>query len=348
MAESDSSSSSVKKRITDTFNKAMRLASDNMRVATEKMGLVEKTEYDVSFQNLVLQFKRSKEWTEKVVRGIEDLLLPDSKFHVKDFIYSKLVKRPDKAFSRPTAATMFGDLLLEAGQEFGSDLPLGSFLLQQGEVEKKIGSARMEFIHTVTSLVLSPLNMFLREDLKVIQNEYNCLEGKRRRLDSCKARVKRGGSEEKILAAEADLRLAQSEFDRQFEVTKLLLEKIPNSHASNARHLQNLIEAERVFYEKCLRCVTDVSNAIEVGHSVDGGRASAPVSVPYAEETSSAEGEDPPKSATVLYDFDASDESEMSVLANEIVLVSETDEKWAWAEKGEEKGKVPIHYLKFD
>ena len=55
-----------------------QLASDNMRVATEKMGLVEKTEYDVSFQNLVLQFKRSKEWTEKVVRGIEDLLLPDS------------------------------------------------------------------------------------------------------------------------------------------------------------------------------------------------------------------------------------------------------------------------------
>ena len=41
--------------------------------------------------------------------------------------------------------------------------------MQQGEVEKKIGSARMEFIHTVTSLVLSPLNMFLREDLKVIQ-----------------------------------------------------------------------------------------------------------------------------------------------------------------------------------
>ena len=54
---------------------------------------------------------------------------------------------------------------------------------------------------------------------------------------------------------------------------------------------------------------------------MDGGRASAPVSVPYAEETSSAEGEDPPKSATVLYDFDASDESEMSVLANEVSLI---------------------------
>eukprot|EP00118_Oscarella_pearsei_P001046 m.6451 g.6451 ORF g.6451 m.6451 type:complete len:337 (+) comp15924_c0_seq2:69-1079(+) len=325
--------SSIKKRAFQFFARAKQYTQ-------EKIGSAEKTQYDVSFENLVLQANRTKEWTEKVVKGIEDILLPDSKFHFKDFFYDKLTVRGNKTVSRPTAATVFGQVLLDAGHDLGPESPFGSFLLQHGEVEKKIGAARAEFIQMVSTLVLSPLKAFLVEDMKVIQKEQKSLEAKRLDLDTCKNRAKKANSD-KALMAEEELRAAQSEFDKQQEVTKLLLEKIPYSHASNAQHLQNLVEAERQYYEKCLRYAREAASKYP-----DCGASSSAVSVPYS-ENSEEDGSDLPEKAKVIYDFDASDETQLSVLANEVVTVSEKDEKWALVKRGEDAGKVPLTYLEF-
>lgn len=46
------------------------------------------------------------------------------------------------------------------------------------------------------------------------------------------------------LQAECDLRVAQSEFDRQAEITKLLLEGISTSQSSHLRHLHAFVEAQ--------------------------------------------------------------------------------------------------------
>lgn len=47
-----------------------------------------------------------------------------------------------------------------------------------------------------------------------------------------------------ILQAECDLRVAQSEFDRQAEITKLLLEGISTSQSIHLRHLHAFVEAQ--------------------------------------------------------------------------------------------------------
>eukprot|EP00118_Oscarella_pearsei_P001045 m.6448 g.6448 ORF g.6448 m.6448 type:complete len:174 (+) comp15924_c0_seq1:69-590(+) len=119
--------SSIKKRAFQFFARAKQYTQ-------EKIGSAEKTQYDVSFENLVLQANRTKEWTEKVVKGIEDILLPDSKFHFKDFFYDKLTVRGNKTVSRPTAATVFGQVLLDAGHDLGPESPFGEVVFSWGSL----------------------------------------------------------------------------------------------------------------------------------------------------------------------------------------------------------------------
>lgn len=52
--------------------------------------------------------------------------------------------------------------------------------------------------------------------------------------------------------------MAQSEFDRQAEITKLLLEGIGSSQASHLRHLHSLVEAQANYYSRCLHAINDL------------------------------------------------------------------------------------------
>lgn len=54
-----------------------------------------------------------------------------------------------------------------------------------------------------------------------------------------------------LFKAERDLRVAQSEFDRQSEITKSLLEGISTSQASHLRHLHAFIENQVRYYKNC-------------------------------------------------------------------------------------------------
>lgn len=54
------------------------------------------------------------------------------------------------------------------------------------------------------------------------------------------------------------------------------------------------------------------------------------------------------KRARVLYDYDAHDSSELSLLANEVIIVSQSPElesDWMFGERGAQRGKVPLAYL---
>lgn len=54
------------------------------------------------------------------------------------------------------------------------------------------------------------------------------------------------------------------------------------------------------------------------------------------------------RKARVLYDYDAAGSSELSLLADEVIMVSSVpgmDSDWLMGERGTQKGKVPITYL---
>nr|CAD7395817.1 unnamed protein product [Timema poppensis] len=58
--------------------------------------------------------------------------------------------------------------------------------------------------------------------------------------------------------AEKDLRVAQSEFDRQAEITKLLLESVSSSHASHLRCLHEFVETQAGYYAQCHQVMQDL------------------------------------------------------------------------------------------
>lgn len=51
--------------------------------------------------------------------------------------------------------------------------------------------------------------------------------------------------------AEHDLKVAQEEYDRQAEITKLLMEGVPSAHPQHLQHLLDFVDTQAAFYLKC-------------------------------------------------------------------------------------------------
>ncbi|XP_008303427.1 endophilin-B2-like isoform X3 [Stegastes partitus] len=265
--------------------------------------------------------------------------------------------------------------MLEAADEFGPGTPYGSTLITVGEYQKRLGGAEREFLHTSAINFLSPLRNFLEGDWRTISKERRLLENRRLDLDICKARLKKAKQAEAKAAAEHELRVAQTEFDRQAEVTRLLLEGISSTHLNHLRCLQDFAEAQATYYAQCHHYMQDLqrelnrcANAVGAPHSsaavcpdpVSSAFLSGPSS-PGA-TVSSSSGQRPStlameqtqlpvtgtRKAKVLYDYDAHDSSELSLLADELITVYTVpgmDPDWLIGERGNEKGKVPVTYL---
>ncbi|KAF3849417.1 hypothetical protein F7725_015914 [Dissostichus mawsoni] len=228
---------------------------------------------------------------------------------------------------------------------------------------------------------------------------------------------------EEVDKAEHDLRVAQTEFDRQAEVTRLLLEGISSTHLNHLRCLQDFAEAQATYYATChhymqdlqrelhnllkpaqlylffgqtdlnlcpLRftaqqclvglipllwlsgvlafslsrcanaasvpqppaavCPDPVSSAFLSGPSSPGATVSSSSS--QRPSTLAMEQTQLPvtgtRKAKVLYDYDAHDSSELSLLADELITVYTVpgmDPDWLIGERGNQKGKVPVTYL---
>ncbi|XP_020800223.1 endophilin-B1 isoform X3 [Drosophila serrata] len=231
-----------------------------VQLTEEKLGTTERTEYDLHFQNLAERADVTKTWTEKLVRDTESVLIPNPQNRVEDFIFEKIEKSKPKRLSNLEHLALD---MIAAGGDFGQDLPYGQALIKAGQAEQKLGQCEHDFIATSGICFTQPLRKFLDGEMKTIGKERGILESKRLDLDACKNRVKKarsmlgqqskdGISPEAVLEqAERDLRVAQAEFDRQSEITKLLLDGISTSQASHLRHLHAFIQTQVRYYKQC-------------------------------------------------------------------------------------------------
>ncbi|XP_049594512.1 endophilin-B2b isoform X4 [Syngnathus scovelli] len=349
----------------------------------EKLGQAEKTELDPHLENLITRADCTKNWTEKILRQTEVLLQPNPIDHtgarIEEFIYDKLEK---KLPSRTTNAELLGQYMVDAANEFGSGTPYGSTLITVGEYQKRLGTAEREFLQTSATTFLTPLRNFLEGDWRTISKERRILENRRLDLDICKARLKKAKQaevkaallSEEVDKAEHELRVAQTEFDRQAEVTRLLLEGISSTHLNHQRCLQDFAEAQATYYAQChhymhelqrelSRCANSVSTPHQsaacpnpVSAAFPSGPSSpgtvVPTSLSNKPKTLAMEQTQLPitgtRKAKVLYDYDAHDSSELSLLADELITVYTVpgmDPDWLVGERGNEKGKVPVTYL---
>ncbi|XP_072522695.1 endophilin-B2b isoform X2 [Salminus brasiliensis] len=364
----------------------------------EKLGQAEKTELDAHLENLIARGDCTKNWTEKIFRQTEVLLQPNPSARIEEFFYEKLDR---KIPTRTTNGELLGQYMQDAAKDFGPGTPYGSTLITVGEYQKKLGGAEREFLQASAVGFLTPLRNFLEGDWRTISKERRLLENRRLDLDVCKARLKKAKLaeakaaaapdfqetrprnyilsasasalwSEEVDKAEQELRVAQTEFDRQAEVTRLLLEGISSTHVNHLRCLHEFVEAQAVYYAQCHKHMQELQkelsrfpNAFAVNPSTSGlsagpsplsggsapGRPPAPSSslepVPLKIEEVK-----PPATGTrkakVLYDYDAADTSELSLLADELITVYTVpgmDPDWLIGERGNQKGKVPVTYL---
>ncbi|XP_031433210.1 endophilin-B2b isoform X3 [Clupea harengus] len=187
---------------------------------------------------------------------------------------------------------------------------------------------------------------------------------------------------EELDKSEHELRVAQTEFDRQAEVTRLLLEGISSTHVNHLRCLHEFVEAQAAYYAQCHLYMQELQKELRSanGDSVPNAFAVSPSSSgalagPSGLSSSSLPGASPPprppvspggresgtlkieevqppatgtRKAKVLYDYDAADTSELSLLADELITVYTVpgmDPDWLVGERGNQKGKVPVTYL---
>uniref|UniRef100_A0A4W5NB97 Endophilin-B1 n=1 Tax=Hucho hucho TaxID=62062 RepID=A0A4W5NB97_9TELE len=354
----------------------------------EKFGQVEKTELDAHFENLLSRADSTKNWTEKIFRQTEVLLQPNPSSRIEEFLYEKLDRTVP---SRPNNEELLGHYMQDAAKDFGPGTPYGSTLIKVGDCERRLGSVQREFLQTSAISFLTPLRNFLEGDWRTISKERRLLENRRLDLDSCKARLKKAKLAESKAAAvpdfqetrprnyvlsasasalwseevdkaEHELRVAQTEFDRQAEVTRLLLEGISSTHVNHLRCLHEFVEAQTAYYKQCHLHMQDLQKELDrfpnafagnPGHSMASG-GSSPMDPASAVETDTLKIEEVQAPATgtrkakVLYDYDAADTSELSLLADELITVYTVpgmDSDWLVGERGNQKGKVPVTYL---
>nr|XP_020030368.1 endophilin-B2 isoform X5 [Castor canadensis] len=346
----------------------------------EKFGQAEKTELDAHFENLLARADSTKNWTEKILRQTEVLLQPNPSARVEEFLYEKLDR---KVPSRVTNGELLAQYMAEAASELGPATPYGKTLIKVSEAEKLLGAAERDFIHTASISFLTPLRNFLEGDWKTIAKERRLLQNRRLDLDACKARLKKAKAAEakatlwndEVDKAEQELRVAQTEFDRQAEVTRLLLEGISSTHVNHLRCLHEFVKSQTIYYAQGYRHMLDLQKQLGrfpgtfVGttepaspplSSTSPTTAAATMPVvptvaglsPPGEAALCLEEVAPPASGTrkarVLYDYEAADSSELALLADELITVYSLpgmDPDWLIGERGNKKGKVPVTYL---
>ena len=305
----------------------------------ERIGSAERTEYGAQFDNSLAQAERTRVLTDKLLTNFQAVLQPNPGIRMEEFFYNQLDK---KTPLRPTNPFALGQVMQEGGHDIGPGTAYGSTLSKVGNCMKKVGNAEKDFMQTSMTTVMQPLRSSLDNEMRTIAKEKRALEAKRLDLDACKTRAKKSATADKMRQAEIELRQAQAEYDRQYEVTKLLLDGISTSHQNHLVAVQSFVEALGQYHSQCQQYVAELqselqmSTAPSVRHTaspVNGSTASAPVEK---------------KRARVLQDYDASDRSELSLIEGEVVNVYHDDtlnDGWIMAERGGQKGKVPLIYL---
>ncbi|KAF1505634.1 Endophilin-B2, partial [Eudyptes chrysocome] len=380
-----------------------------LQFTEEKLGQAEKTELDAHFENLLARADFTKNWTEKILRQTEVLLQPNPSARVEEFLYEKLDR---KVPSRVTNGELLAQYMTEAANDFGPGTPYGKTLIKVGETQRRIGAAERDFIHSASINFLTPLRNFLEGDWRTISKERRILQNRRLDLDACKARLKKAKAAEakaaavpdfqetrprnyvlsasasalwsdEVEKAEHELRLTQTEFDRQAEVTRLLLEGISSTHVNHLRCLHEFVESQTNYYAQCYQYMLDLQKQLGrfsgtfVGNAESTSPPPAATSLPavaaatlpavptipvvptivgvpntVAESVLNPNEVKPPASGTrkarVLYDYEAADSTELALLADEMITVYSLpgmDPDWLIGERGNQKGKVPVTYL---
>ncbi|XP_035466145.1 endophilin-B1-like [Scophthalmus maximus] len=250
----------------------------------ESIGQADRTELGPGVEELLAQADATKTCTDKIISQTEVLLQPSPGARLEDRLYEHLEW---SAPPRPRALEVLGNEMTQAGLEIGSNTPYGTALLRCGEAQKQLSDVERKFVQSTNIHFLTPLRSFTEGEYRTIQDERRMLLNKRLDLDIAKTRLRKAREAERedrnlnanpldddymsqvsymfsflrvkwlkiwaqqISQAEMELRICQSLYDRQSEITRRLLEGIGNTHTNHMRSLTDFVEAQACYFDQC-------------------------------------------------------------------------------------------------
>ncbi|XP_023678020.1 endophilin-B1b isoform X3 [Paramormyrops kingsleyae] len=264
--------------------------------AEEKLGQAEKTELDVRLDNLLTKADTRRRWTERLIKQTEVVLQPNPGLRMEGLLYEMLEREAPRHTSNHE---QLGECMIDAGHELGPGTAYGKVLIKCGEMEKQIGGTQRKLIQGVTVGFLTPLRNFIEWDSKTVLKEGRLLENRRLDLDAAKTRLKRAQIADahharlnsapppreearaqfsymfsflhvkwmkmwtaEVVQAEAQLRKTQDDFDRQAEITRLLLEGISSTQENHLSCLKDFVEAQTAYYAQCHQYMVDIKKQL--------------------------------------------------------------------------------------
>jgi len=243
----------------------------------EKLGKAERTELDPHIVELEKKTENTKNYTERIKNNATAVVLPNPAQRAESLFFDNVpVDKIGIKNERLTNLEYLGNDMIEAGNEFGAATPYGSALIRVGQTEQKLGMIEKDYIRGMNEGLISPLQRFLDGEMKNIMRERKVLENKRLDLDACKNKVRKARSLQMQQPAENELRLSQSEFDRQVEITKLLMEGLAQSQTNHLRHLQAAVESQVQYYAQAHLVMQELNREIQSGTLVVGTAAVHP------------------------------------------------------------------------
>ncbi|XP_029937626.1 flocculation protein FLO11-like [Myripristis murdjan] len=263
---------------------AGQLINRAVQYTGEALGQAERTEFNSGLEELLARAESTKTWSDQIISQTEVLLQPNPGARLEDRLYEHL---DWSAPPRPRTHEVLGDHMTQAGLEMGPNTPYGTALVRCGEAQKQIGEAERKFVQSTNIHFLTPLRTFTEGEYRVIQDERRMLLNKRLDLDIAKTRLRKAHEAEaearnlnanplednyvahvsymfsflrvkwlkiwaqEISQAEMELRICQSLFDRQAEITRLLLEGLSTTHTNHMRSLMDFVEGQACYYAQC-------------------------------------------------------------------------------------------------
>ncbi|XP_020494337.2 endophilin-B1 [Labrus bergylta] len=250
----------------------------------ESLGQADKTQLDSGLEELLARADATKTWTDQIISQTEVLLQPNPGARLEDRLYEHL---DWSVPPRPRAHEVLGDQMVQAGLELGSNTPYGTALLRCGETQKQLGEAERQLVQSANIHFLTPLRSFSEGEYKSIQTERRMLVNKRLDLDIANTRLRKAHEADRearnlnanpldddylahvsymfsflrvkwlkmwaqeIAQAEMELRICQSLFDRQSEMTRQVVEGIDNTHTNHMRSLTDFVEVQASYFDQC-------------------------------------------------------------------------------------------------
>ncbi|KAI3387902.1 hypothetical protein SNEBB_009149 [Seison nebaliae] len=241
-------------------NQANLIFSRTKQAAEERLGHAEKTVYDDEFEHLCANADLTATWSDKIKSNLESVIDPNPLNRTEDMIMSKFDDKPLPP--RSTYTEMLGNIMRISGEDFGRSSPYGSALIKVGESQQKIGWAEQEFIMRATNSYLQPIRSFLNGDMKNIIKERNLLEQKRLQMDAITNKLKKGESSNKNEARAAE---AKREFERQYDITKLLLNQVPQTQEHHLRCLMDFVDSQIHYYKSSAEILENLKSQLSGG-----------------------------------------------------------------------------------